>query len=91
MDEKTWRDYICRPWRSANSLASGGIRSKFKIIQALMRIFVTYKNEEVKDEGTRVAKTFLHLSLWWFPDAQGQLTPQSHVRAWQNLNSSKFV
>ena len=48
MDEKTWRNYIFRPSRAGNSIVSGGIRSKFKLIQAFTHVLVTYKNEEVQ-------------------------------------------
>ena len=50
--------FIFRPSRAANSIVSGGIRSKFKLTQALMHVLVTYKNEDqIKNEGARVAKT----------------------------------
>ena len=43
---------------------------------------VICKNEEdpLENEGTRVVTRFLPLQVFWdFPDAQGQLTPQSKV------------
>ena len=46
-------------------------------------VLVTCKNEEdaLKNNGARVATTFFPIiSLWdFFPDAQGQLTPQFEV------------
>ena len=44
-----------------------------------MVVLVTCKNEEdpLKNKGARVATTFFPLGI--FPDAQGQLTPQSKV------------
>ena len=49
-----------------------------------MYVFVTYKNEEdqIKKESARVAKNISHCKpLVIIPDVQGQLTPQSQVRA----------
>ena len=42
--------------RAANSEVSGGIPSKFKLIQAFMVVLVTCKNEKdpIKNEGSRV-------------------------------------
>ena len=53
---------------------------KFELIQAFMHVLVTCKNEEdpIKNEGVRVFTRFSHYkSMGIFPDAQGQLTPQS--------------
>ena len=51
----------------------------------LMVVLITCKNEEdlIKNEGARVLTTFspLYKSIGIFPDAQGQLTPQSLVRS----------
>ena len=49
--------------RAANSVVSDGIMTKFKLIQALMNVLVTCKNEDdsSKNEGTRVVTTFLPL------------------------------
>ena len=59
--KNTWGNF--RSSRAANSIVSGGIRSKFKLIQALIHVLVTYKNEEdqIKNEAARVATTFLPL------------------------------
>ena len=48
---------------------------KFKLIQALIVVLVTCKNEEdpIKKEGGRVLTSL----LFDFSDAQGQLTPKS--------------
>ena len=60
MAEKTWGNFIIRSPRAAYSLVSVGIRLKFKVMQAFMHVFVTYKNEEdqIKNEGARVFKMF---------------------------------
>ena len=49
--------------RAAYSEVSGGILPKFELIQALMVILVTFKNEEdpIKKEGARGLTTFLPL------------------------------
>ena len=68
---------IFQTLKGSNSAVSGGIRLKFKLIQALMVISITCKNDEdpIKNEGTRV-QTRLYVD---FSDTQGQLTPQSDV------------
>ena len=51
-----------------------------------MHVLVTCKNEDdrFKNEGARVFTRFLPFkSMGIFPDAQGQLTPQSWVRSGQ--------
>ena len=55
---------------------------KFELIQAFMHVLDTCKNEEdpIKNEGARLFTRFLpYKSMGIFPDAQGQLTPQSLV------------
>ena len=46
--------------RAANSEVSGGIPPKFGLIQALMVVLVTCKNEEdpIKNEGSQVPTRF---------------------------------
>ena len=59
-----------------------------------MVVLVTCKNEEdpLKNKGARVATTFSHYkSMGIFPDAQGQLTPQSEVEPGRNSNSSEIL
>ena len=76
--------------RADNSGVGGGISSKFEFIQAFMHVLVTCKNED--DARMRMIKSkmkelecsqdFSHYkSMGIFPDAQGQLTPQSLVRS----------
>ena len=60
-----------------------------------MVVLVTCKNEEdpMKNKGARVAvQHFSHYkSMGIFPDAQGQLTPQSEVQPGRNLNSYEML
>ena len=52
--------------RADDSVVSDEIWPKFEHIQALMHVFETCKNEEdiVKNEGARVATTFLPLLVY---------------------------
>ena len=59
-----------------------------------MHVLVTCKNEvdPIKNEGARVFTRFFHYkSMGIFPDAQGQLTPQSLVQSGQISNSSEML
>ena len=59
-----------------------------------MHVLVTCKNEvdPIKNEGARVFTRFFHYkSIGIFPDAQGQLTPQSLVRSGQISNSCEML
>ena len=49
--------------KAANSIVGDGIWPKFKLIQALMVVLVTYKNEKIllKNVGAIVFTTFLPL------------------------------
>ena len=75
--------------RAANSAVQGRIRLKFELIQDVMVILVTSKNEEdlIKIEGTRVA-TIQNIE---FSKTKGQLTSQSEVGSGQNSNSSEIL
>ena len=55
-----------------------------------MVVLVTCKNEEdpMKNNGARF---FHYKSKGIFPDAQGQLTPQSEVEPGRNSNSSEML
>ena len=71
------------------SEVSSGILPKFKLIQALIVILVTCKNEEdpIKNKGARVLQDFPHYKFMRiFSDAQGQLTPQSMIESGGNSN-----
>ena len=55
---------------------------------------LTCKNEvdQIKNEGARVFTRFLPLKIYGdFPDAQGQLTPNSLVRSGRISNSSEML
>ena len=73
----------------ANSAVKRGIRLKFELIQDVMVILVTCKNEEdpIKIEGARVAT----IQNKDFSNTKGQLTPQSEVRSGRNPNSSGIL
>ena len=76
--------------KGSNSVAN---LPKLKLLQAFMHVFLTCKNEvdQIKNEGARVLTRFLpYKSMGIFPDAQGQLTPQSLVRSGRILNSSEM-
>ena len=74
---------------AANSAAQGRSWLKFELIQDIMVILVTSKNEEdpVKIEGARVA-TIQNID---FSNTQGQLTPQSDDGSGRNSNSSEIL
>ena len=71
-----------------------GFWPKFELIQAFMHVLVTCKNEDdrIKNEGARVFTRFLPFSVYGnFPDAQGQLPPQSLGRSGRISNSSEIL
>ena len=75
--------------RAANSAVQGRIWLKFELIQDVMVILVTSKNEKdpIKFEGARVA-TIQNID---FSNSKGQVTPQSEVRSGRNSNSSEIL
>ena len=74
--------------RAANSTVRGQIWLKFEPVRDIIVVIVPCKNEEdpLKNNGARVATTFWpqhfshYKSMGIFPDAQGQLTPQSEIQ-----------
>ena len=73
---------------------SGRIWPNFELIQALIHVLITCKYEKnpIKNSGENVMTSFPHYkSMGIFPDAQGQLTPQSLVRSGQITNSSEML
>ena len=68
-----------------------GIWRKFEFIQAFMHVLLTCKNEvdQIKNEGARDFSRYKSMGI--FPDAQGQLTPQSLVRSGRISNSSEML
>ena len=75
--------------RAANSAVQGRIWLKFELIQDVMVILVSAKNEEdpIKMEGARVA-TIQNID---FSNTKGQLTTQSEIGSGQNSNSSEIL
>ena len=75
--------------RAADSAVKGRIWLKFKLIQDVMGILVTFKNEEdpIKIEGARVAI----IQNIDFSNTKGQLTPQSEVGSGRNSNLSEIL
>ena len=66
--------------KATNSVVSDGIWPKFKLIQTLMVVLVTCKNEEAqcKIKALEWSQHFSHYkSMEIFPDTQVQLTLQS--------------
>ena len=67
---------------------------KFELIQAFMHVLDTCKNEEdlIKMKALECSQDFSHYkSMGIFPDAQGQLTPQSLVRSGRISNSFEML
>ena len=66
--------------RAVNSAVQGRIWLKFKLIQDVMVILVTFKNEEdqIKIEGARVA-TIQNID---FSNTKGQITSTVRGRIW---------
>ena len=92
------KNLILTSIKGRNSVAN---LPKFELTQAFMHVLITCKNEEdpIKNEGARVnslecSQDFSHYtckSMGIFPDAQGQLTPQSLVRSGQISNSGETL
>ena len=73
---------------------SGRIWPSFGFIQALIYVLITctYEKNPIKNSGENVMTSFPHYkSMGIFPDAQGQLTPQSLVRSGRISNSSEML
>ena len=87
--EKKWWHRFFRRSRAANSIVSGGIWPKFKLIQAFMHVLITCKYE--KDPIKNSRENVMTLSMGIFSDAQGQLTLLSVVGSGRILNSCKLL
>ena len=77
--------------KGSNSVAN---LPKFELIQAFMHVLDTCKNEEdpIKMKALECSQDFSHYkSMGIFPDAQGQLTPQSLVRSGRISNSFEML
>ena len=85
------KNSILKSIKGSNSVAN---LPKFELIQAFMHVLLTCKNELIKSKMKQLecSQDFSHYkSMGIFPDAQGQLTPQSLVRSGQISNSSKML
>ena len=73
--------------KGSNSVAN---LPKFELIQAFMHVLLTCKNEvdQIKNKELECSH---YKSMGIFPDAQGQLTPQSLVRSGRISNSSEML
>ena len=91
---QAYRSFFFRRSRAPNSAVSGGVPLKFELIQALMVVLVTCKNEEdpIKMKALECEQDFPdYKSMGIVSNAQGQLTPQSGVQSGRNLNLSKML
>ena len=80
--------------RADNSGVGGGIWPKFKVIQAFMHVLLICKNEDdrITMRELECSQDFSHYkSMGIFPDAQGQLTPQSLIQSGRISNSSEIL
>ena len=70
---------------------SGRICPNVELIQALMHVIITckYEKDSIKNSREKV-ETSHYKPMGVFSDVQGQLTPQSVVRAGRNSNSSEL-
>ena len=85
---------IFRRSRAANSIVSGGIWPKFKVIQAFMHVLITckYEKDPIKTAEKMWWRSFPHYkSMGIFSDAQGQLTLLSVVGSGRISNSCKLL
>ena len=85
---------IFRRSRAANSIVSGGIWPKFKLIQAFMHVLITckYEKDPIKNSRENVMTHFSpYKSMGIFSDAQGQLTLLSVVGSGRISNSCKLL
>ena len=87
-----WPQYkilIFQKERAANSAVRGRIWPKFELIQDIVDILVTCKNEEdpLKNENARVATT----QNIDFSNILVQITPQPEVGSGQNSNVSEIL
>ena len=70
----------------------GGIWPKFELIQAFMHVLVRMRMIKSKMKELEFSQDFSHYkSMGIFPDAQGQLTPQSFVRSGRISNLSEML
>ena len=76
--ENKWRHRCFRRSIATNSVVSGGIWTKFELVQALEYVLFTckYENDRIINSRENVENPFSsYKSMSIFSDAQGQLTP----------------
>ena len=66
------------------------ILTKFKLIQAFIVVLIYRKNEEDPFKKMKALEWSQHFSHY-FPDAKGQLIPQSKIRSSRISNPSKIL
>ena len=80
--------------RADNTVVGGGIWPKLELIQALCMSFLPARMRmiESKTKELECSQDFSHYkSMGIFPDAQGQLTPQSLVSSVRISNLSELI
>ena len=85
---------FCRRARADNSGVGGGIWSKVNSakLSCMSSLLARMRMIESKMKELVCSKDFSHYkSMGIFPDAQGQLTPQSLVRSGRISNSSEML
>ena len=85
------KNLILTSIKGRNSVAN---LPKFQFIKAFMHVLDTCKNEEdpIKMKALECSQDFSHYKcMEIFPDAQGQLPPQSFVRSSRISNSSEIL
>ena len=92
---KVYGDFSRRS-RAANSAVLGPIWPNCELVRDVMDVLVTCKYEEdrIKNEGATVVTTLYNNfsdAQGIFPDAQGQLPPQSLVRSGRISNMSEML
>ena len=92
-EKKWWRRFFRRS-RAANSIFSGGIWPKFKLIQAFMHVLINASMKRIRSKTAEKMwwRSFRHYkSMGIFSDAQGQLTLLSVVGSGRISNSCKLL
>ena len=80
--EKKWWHRFFRCSRAANSVVSGGIWPKVKLIRAFMHVLITYKYEKLRKRDDIV---FPIISLWEFFSTLKAAYSVVHGQIWPNF------
>ena len=88
-----YRSFFFRRSRAANSAVRVEIPLKFELVQALMVVPVTCKNEEdpIKNEGSRCQQDIPHYKYMFVFFFKRSRAANSVIQSGQNLNSSKIL